>query len=391
MKNPITKVLTRLAGATSFGAFAMRHVHMLFWIGALSLLLTLGGCKDPSTDPKEYDRAALTANLAHHVIVPAYGQLVAQATQLETATTTFRANPQATHLDTLQASFLQAWLAWKGCSALEFGPASSVSLRTALNTFPCDTAQVHTNFTTGTWDLSLAVNIDARGFPALDFMLHGLGQDNAALLARYQRPGDSSKLFSYLDALVDDIAQQVHVVATQWNSSYVATFKESLGTDVGSSTSLLVNELNRDLEIIKTASLGIPLGKQSFDTPLPEKVEGLYGGMSKTLMQTELTSLETLFEGQATGGTDRYGLREALDAVEAQYNGRNLGDAIHDQFSLAKAALAALPEPLSEAVVSNRPPVEAAYTEVQKLVVLLKTDMASALSILITYTDADGD
>ena len=35
--------------------------------------------------------------------------------------------------------------------------------------------------------------------------------------------------------------------------------------------------------------------------------------------------------------------------------------------------------------------VEAAYNEIQKLVILLKTDMASALSILITYTDADGD
>ena len=55
------------------------------------------------------------------------------------------------------------------------------------------------------------------------------------------------------------------------------------------------------------------------------------------------------------------------------------------------AAVNAIPEPLSDAVVNQAPTVENAYNEIQKLVVMLKSDMASALSILITYTDADGD
>jgi predicted lipoprotein len=222
-------------------------------------------------------------------------------------------------------------------------------------------------------------------------MLHGLGADDAAILSRYQGAADSAGLQTYLTALVADIHAQISSIHSQWNGSYLTTFKASLGTDVGSSTSFVVNETNRDLEVIKTASLGIPLGKQTFDTPLPEKVEGLYGELSKPLMQAHLAGLEVMFEGQVAGASDRYGLREALNAVEAEYNGGNLGDAIHAQFQAAKAALAALPEPLSDAVVSNRAPVEAAYTEIQKLVVLMKTDMASALSILITYQDSDGD
>jgi predicted lipoprotein len=198
-------------------------------------------------------------------------------------------------------------------------------------------------------------------------------------------------LQAYLAAVVADIRFHAVNVADQWNGGYLGTFKGNLGTDVGSSTSLIVNELNRDLEIIKTASIGIPLGKQTFDAPLPGKSEGYFSGLSQTLMKAGLAALSAIYEGQAPGAAEGYGLHEALAAVEADYHGGDLGDAIRQQFSAALSALDAVPEPFSAAVVSSRPSVEAAYLEIQKLVVLLKTDMASTLSILITYTDADGD
>jgi predicted lipoprotein len=264
-------------------------------------------------------------------------------------------------------------------------------LRAVLNTFPSDTAQILTNVQSGAWDLNLASNIDARGFPALDFLLFRLGNDSAATLARFLAPADSAHLQGYVAALVTDVASVTSSIYQQWTNGYSATFKASLGTDVGSSTSLIVNEMNRDLEILKTASIGIPLGKQSFDTPLPDKVEGFYSGMSKSLAIAQLTTVRHIYNGEADGTPDGVGLKEALDAVEAEYNGGALTDAIAAQFVATAAALQALPEPLSGAVVTNRVPVETAYAEVQKLVVLLKADLASALSILITYTDADGD
>lgn len=356
----------------------------------LGLTLVFAGCKEDS-DPKEYDRGALTAQVGDRIIRPAYNSLADAVELLRTDCNSFRQNPDLTHHAALADQSMATWLIWKACSPFEFGPAATVSLRSILNTFPSDTLQIHANFTSGSYDLNQAANLDARGFPALDFLLHGLAATDAEILGRYNNAADSANLFGYLAAVVNDIHAHCTSVANQWNGSYIATFKESLGTDVGSSTSFLVNELNRNLEIIKTASLGIPLGKQTFGTPLPEKVEALYSQESKALMQAELNGLEVIFEGQAAGASEGYGLREALDAVEAQHNGGNLGDAIHTQFGVAKAALAALPIPLSDAVVNNRAPVEAAYTEIQKLVVLLKTDMASSLSILITYADNDGD
>ena len=355
------------------------------------VVLTALGCSDRGNDPLEYDREALVSNLADHVIVPSYAGLVVALDTLQAQQLQFRAQPALHRLNELRDSYMDAWIAWKHCTAFEFGPAASVSLRSALNTFPTDTAQIKLNVSAGTWDLNLASNTDARGFPAIDFMLHGLGGDNVGVLARYVHPADSARLQAYLGALVADMHALVTGVHNQWTSGYGQTFKASLGTDVGSSTSLLVNELNRDLEIIKTASIGIPLGKQTFDTPLPDKVEAPYSSNSVHLAFTELTELERLFLGNYRGGGAGYGMGHALDALEAQYNGAPLSTAIANQFIAATAAVQAMPEPLGQAVVSNRARVEAAYNEIQKLVILLKTDMASAMSILITYTDADGD
>ncbi len=355
------------------------------------LVLLAAACKDRNNDPLEYDRAALTANLGDNIIVPAYDNLHRGMATLTADQAAFRAQPTLTTLGNLRTHFTQVWGAWKPCSPFEFGPAASVSLRSALNTFPTDTTQIMLNVNAGTWDLNVATNIDARGFPALDFMLYGLGNDEAAVLARYTQPADSAHLQAYLAALVGDIQSLVANVYNQWTGGYLATFKASLGTDVGSSTSLLVNELNRDLEIVKTASIGIPLGKQTFDQPLPEKVEGLYAGNSSELAGLEVIGLMNIYMGEGLQAADRYGLENALQALKPEYNGGQLSDAIRSQFTATRNALLAVPDPMSGAVVSNRAPVEAAYTEIQKLVILLKTDMASAMSILITYTDADGD
>ena len=55
------------------------------------------------------------------------------------------------------------------------------------------------------------------------------------------------------------------------------------------------------------------------------------------------------------------------------------------------SALAEIPDPLSAALTSNAPLVDNAYKEIQKLLTILKTDVASATGVQITFMDNDGD
>ncbi len=89
---------------------------------------------------------------------------------------------------------------------------------------------------------------------------------------------------------------------------------------------------------------------------------------------------------------DQVGLDDYLVKVNAKYNNSDLlNDVIKSQFSLAITKLQALSDPLSTQISNNASSVTSVYTELQKLTVLLKTDMTSSLAILITYGDNDGD
>jgi hypothetical protein len=61
------------------------------------------------------------------------------------------------------------------------------------------------------------------------------------------------------------------------------------------------------------------------------------------------------------------------------------------QFDVAMAKLQVLSDPLSLAFTTRSAEVDAAYREIQKLLTLLKTDVASATAVQITFTDNDGD
>jgi uncharacterized protein len=68
-----------------------------------------------------------------------------------------------------------------------------------------------------------------------------------------------------------------------------------------------------------------------------------------------------------------------------------LSERINQQVNEARLALTLITSPLSEAIVNDPEIVENAYNELQQVVVLLKTDMISALGVSVTSTDNDGD
>ncbi|MDX1629857.1 MAG: imelysin family protein, partial [Fulvivirga sp.] len=168
-------------------------------------------------------------------------------------------------------------------------------------------------------------------------------------------------------------------------------FIERDGTDVGSSVGLMVNELSKYIERkTRDARIGIPLGKRSLGEPIPANVEALYSGMSIELATANVEGLKAFFMG-AGDQQDGESFYEYLVTIDAQFNGELLGDVIRDQFDLAISETSEIPAPFSETVETNPTPAEEAHEAIQKLVVLIKADMSSALGVVITYQDNDGD
>lgn len=354
------------------------------------------GCFDSGTQDKtvHFDRAAMLANVADRLILPAYARLDEAAEALNEAVGELIEAPDSARADAARTALRASWLAWQSASAFEVGPASQVLLRQRLNTFPTNATRIEANITAGTWNLETVSNYEAKGFPAVDYVLHGRGGSLDSLLASLSDSATGAARERYLQAITAEMAEQVAKVRKGWNmgdGKYRETFVSKLGTDIGSSLGELVNQFNFDYEILKNPKIGIPLGKKTLGVPLPAKVEAYYAGYSLVLAKAQLDALENLFRGRDSLGADGPGFDDYLDALGTRYQQGELSQAIKDRFAAARAALEAVPDPLDKSIVEVQAKVDKAYEEVQRMVVLTKTDMPSAFSVTITYQDTDGD
>jgi predicted lipoprotein len=358
---------------------------------AASVFAFIQSCKKSDTGNSTtntgstFDRTGMLTNISTNIIVPAYTVYQSTAANLDAAVTMFNATPTNANLVALQTAFQLAYKQWQAVSVFEFGPAAQIELRVNTNTYPADINQINANITSGSYNPGLLANLAAKGLPAMDYLLFGTGADNNTVLAQYTTDVNAAKRKTYLAALSSELKTNAMTVLNGW-ANYKAIFISANGTDVGSSVGQLTNQLVYDYEILKNFEIGIPSGTQSLGTTYPQKVQAYYSKMSVQLVLLHIQAIQQIYMGGSGLGFDDY-----LVQANAQYNGGPLNDAIKAQFTTAIAKLQLLTDPLSTNIQTNNEAVTAAYTELQKLTVLLKTDMTSSLGILITYGDNDGD
>lgn len=339
--------------------------------------------KEPGDDGKvNFDRKAMLVNWADNILLPAYTDLEMKVNMFHHSADSLASQETQASLDLCRQRFKEAYLAFQKIKAFETGPSADISFRAMANTYPTDTAKVLMNGSKTNYELNSTVNIDAKGFPALDYLLfshHGqLLQDDSLQL--------------YLTRVIDNIHQMIFSIRAGWDNGYRNDFVNASGTDIGSSLGGLVNAINKDYELIKNAKIGFPAGKKTLGKPFPKTCEAYYSGISLDLAEANIEAIHHFYQGiyfdRSQNGPS---LQDYLEALDAKHQDAALDQVIDDQFRTALDALRAVPGPFSEAVISYKTEVDAAYLEIQRNVVLLKTDLPSAMGVLITYQDNDGD
>lgn len=345
--------------------------------------------KDPVEDPAEvFDKQGMLTNYADALIIPSYTNFKTSFDSLVNVYNAFKTSGTLSDLQIVRQKFLVAYLRYQRCDLFEFGPAEAQVIRSNFNIFPTDTVQINANIIAGSYNLALAANLDAKGFPALEFLFFGNGASESSIQTLFSNTNRKQ----YVTDLLAEMQTKTDNVVSAWNTSYRNTFINSLGTDIGSSIGYLVNQLNFELDLLKNAKIGIPLGKKSLNVAVPTACEAYYTNtLSIAYAKETLYLIESAYLGRGLNGSNGKGFDDYLIHLDAKYNGGSLNDAINSQFAVAKTKLAAVPEPLSTQVTSNAATVDAAYVELVKLLVLLKTDMPSSLGVVITYQDGDGD
>jgi predicted lipoprotein len=356
----------------------MQKYSGLFFV----LMLLLNGCK-PKDGGDKFDRAAMLTNLGNNVIIPAHQNMQVLAITLKQKKDAFVVNPSSTSLDSLKVAFKAAYLAYQAVETYSFTPSANVRY---LNVFATDTNQINNNIATGSYDLTAANNIKAKGFPAIDYLLFSRSQSEILNLFTALPLATNRK--QYLNDITNDIESIANEAATGW-SNYLSQFISAAGTDVGSSVGMLVNDLSFESEKCRRERVGNALGyvgPVSSGSLAPETLEGYFSATSKELLVKNLQSLKLVYEGGTGSGFDDY-----LTYLNADYNGQPLATALSAQFDLVLQKAQAVPVDYATAVTTNRPDMESLFLELKKLTVMLKVDMSSQLGVIINYTDNDGD
>ena len=343
------------------------------------------GAVDNGNDLDSFDRGALLANWADNIIVPAFNDFTSATQGLEEASLKFTSNPSEENLLKLRSSFESSYLEFQNVAMFDIGKAEELNFRRFLNTYPLDAASVDNKISSGDYNLKLPSSFKEQGFPAMDYLLNGLGATDAEIIAKY----DSDNYKNYLI----DVAQRINSLASEVNASWQGDYRDTFVNNTSSSSTGSVDKLTNKYimyfeKFLRSGKIGFPSGVFT-GSPSPVNVEAYYSAnLSRKLYLQALESTVDFFNGKAHNSNQTgKSYKQYLEYLDRN----DLSNDILTQFEAIKSQSSNLNASLKNQVETNNNVMLATYDELQKMVVLLKLDMVQALSISINYVDSDGD
>lgn len=351
-----------------------------------------GGGVDPGDDDvfvDNFDRGAMLTALADQVITQAYDGFHTQMIMLNQAGMNFVAAPDQTTLSNLRNGWFNAYKVWQYIEMFNIGKAEELQYSFYMNVYPLSVTDVENNITNGGYDLYAVGNQDAVGFPALDYLLYGLADNDADILAKYTTDANADGYKTYLTDVLTQMDDLTRLVVNDWGEGYRDTFINNSGNTSTSSLNILVNSFVQYYEKkLRANKIGIPAGVFS-GNPLPDKVEALYRkNGSKELAEIALQAVEDFFNGkQYNGGAEAESFKTYLSYLDRD----DISNNILSQINTAQAQLNSLSNNFYEQVNTDNSQMLMTYDELQKVVVFIKNDMPNAFNVSIVFQDNDGD
>jgi predicted lipoprotein len=356
----------------------------------MAIVLMVMACNPRDSNKDVFNRRALLEHYATLFIVPAYDTLLSKLILLHTASEAMAIQPDSVNLEYARKAWSASYVAWQQANSYNFGPGGEQGIRKSLleeiGTFPVNTTIVESRIQSG--QLGLAdFQRDARGFLAVEYLLYGNADPATAVLTGFLAQPNRGQ---YLRNLSDDLKTRVEFVRNAW-TNYYPDFVSREGTDVGSSTAVLYNELVRSYEALKNFKTGLPLGKRPGQVqPEPSLVEARFSGQSLAMVKEHLASIFRIWQGTTINGVDGPGFRSYLQQVEG---GDMLIAQTEAQMAATLLALSDIPNQPTLAILMAAEDLRVVrfHDELQKLTRFLKSDMSSLLGISITFASGDGD
>ncbi|WBX72555.1 imelysin family protein [Tenacibaculum pacificus] len=362
----------------------------LIYIAFVFILVGCGsdGSGNTPSNPDSFKRKEMLTFWAEQIIIPGYTDFNTKTNQLNTTVQSFTTTPSVENLNLARDAWKKAYIAWQKVSMFQVGKAQDLNMVNCMNTIPASTEKITSYAISGTYNLESPNLYPVQGFPALDYLLNGLGTDNEIVIF-YTSATNASKYKTYLNDITKRVADLTKMVSDDWTGSYKQTFIDNDGyTDVSSVDKLvnfyIIPFFEKELRDNKIAT---PSGARTGEAE-SEKVEGYYNrNISKELFTTALLATKNFFKGIGNNGVEGKSLQQYLEFLKR----KDLVDIINAKFDDIDNKVTLLNDDFASQIESDKTVFLNTYDSLQSLLKSFKPDMMSALSIKNNSTDADND
>ena len=344
-------------------------------LGGVSLVAVSGGCRQPDV------RELALRGTVERVLIPDARAITQTSRALQAALLQLSASDTALALAQARAAWRSAALAWQRAFAFPHGPyiATQALLRASywpvrsnaiadlvLGREPIDAQRV------------ARLGVDVKGIFAIE---HLLFEDQP----QHERAGGSwllgpsrARALMLLRACSDDVCAHAQAGSAALGDG------EPFISDFARAGQLSVNRLvNQLLGTVETAALRVQgvLARQAQQRLEPRDVEGGPSGTSSELLATWLAVC-----ARAYGTDSPPSLAGLVESAAPAIHTHAVG-----AFSAALEAIERLGQPLERAVQTHPAQLTAALEKLKRLEVALRSELASALGVTISFGSRDGD
>ena len=341
---------------------------------------------------ESYNRVTMMENLTENIIIPSLENLDSKLKTYNTSLSLFNSDTSMDNLSVLRSDFLEAYKAWQYVEMFNIGKAEEIYYNLKSNVYPVNVARVIANMNNPSLDLddcsdTRPNNCSAQGFPTLDYLLYGIGDNDDSILLEFKK--DNVNYKEYLNTVTQKLISNTSIVLDDLKANK-DNFISSTDNTMTSNLNMLVNDFVYYYEKgLRTNKFGIPAGVWTYKRS--QNVESFYAqNISKELALEALSASKKFFMGTKFGSESDNGesFKSYIDYLDTD---NSLSSLILDSFDNSTTEINGLSASFSNQVNNDNIKMLETFDALQVTVRYLKTDMLSLMGVDVDYVDADGD
>ncbi|WP_299122878.1 imelysin family protein [uncultured Tenacibaculum sp.] len=342
-------------------------------------LLFIIACNSNSDSVPAYDIKQLRTDIINNVEKPTTDNFVKSIDDLNMAINNFMSTTNEANLESVKKAWKLAAQNYSLIQVLNIGDIKTSYIQTSFFSWVANENAIE-DYISSTKEISEqainSISTNSRGLSAIELLI--FKNTNTETLQSFS----NTRRKNYLKVLGLNLVSKATIYNTKW-ASFRTKFIENQTTGISGGINQVVNQMYALLEDVKSYKIGQPAGIEKTVSPDASILQATKSSYSLELIKKNIENVKNIYFGK-DNGIDDY--------VSFIAKNEELNNKIKNQIQTLELSISSLNTTyLKDAIFNKKPEVKKLYDEVRNLLILIKTDVASTLSVTITFTDNDGD